>query len=119
MVKTAVKDLIFKDKIVSGVVAKHLGETFEISADVVIAADGIESNIGRMAGIETIKNPQEICSCAQYEMVGLDVDPQYLEFYFGEKIAPGGYIWDIPKGKRCCKCRPGCKKLDENSNKLS
>ncbi len=98
MVKTTVKDLIFKDKVVSGVVAKHLGETFEISTDVVIAADGIESNIGRMAGIETIKKPQEICSCAQYEMVGVDVDPQYLEFYFGDKLAPGGYVWIFPKG---------------------
>ncbi len=98
MIKTTVKDLIIKDHRVYGVVAKHLGETIEIRADVVIAADGIESNIARIAGIGTIRTPQEICSCAQYEMVGMDVDPEYLEFYFGEKIAPGGYLWIFPKG---------------------
>ena len=98
MLKTTVKDLIIKDHKVCGVVAKHLGKTIEVHADVVIAADGIESNIARLAGIETIKTPQQICSCAQYEMVGMDVDPEYLEFYFGEKIAPGGYLWIFPKG---------------------
>jgi digeranylgeranylglycerophospholipid reductase len=98
MLKTNVKDLIIKDHQVSGVIAKHLGETIEIRADVVIAADGVESNMARLAGIETVKTPQMICSCAQYELVGLDVDPEYLKFYFGEKIAPGGYLWIFPKG---------------------
>lgn len=98
MMKTTVKDLIIENHKVCGVVAKHLGKTIEIGADVVIAADGIESNIARLAGIETIKTPKDICSCAQYEMVGMDVDPEYLNFYFGEKIAPGGYLWIFPKG---------------------
>jgi digeranylgeranylglycerophospholipid reductase len=98
MVKTAVKDLIIKDHKVCGVIAKHLGETIEVKADVVIAADGIESNMARMAGLKTIQSPQQICSCAQYEMVGVDVDPNYLEFYFGENVAPKGYVWIFPKG---------------------
>jgi len=98
MVKTPVKDLIIKDHKVCGVVAKHLGETIEVKADVVIAADGIESNMARIAGLKTIQSPQQICSCAQYEMVGLDTDPNYLEFYFGENVAPKGYVWIFPKG---------------------
>ena len=98
MVKTNVKELITKDHKVCGVVAKHLGETIDIKADVVIAADGVESNMARLAGLETIQNPNEICSCAQYEMVGMDMDPNYLEFYFGDTIAPKGYLWIFPKG---------------------
>lgn len=99
MVKTTVNDLIRKDHKVCGVVAKHLGKTYEVKSDVVIAADGIESNMARLAGIETNQDPNLICSCAQYEMVGLDVDPSILEFYFGTKVAPGGYIWIFPKGE--------------------
>jgi digeranylgeranylglycerophospholipid reductase len=98
MLKTTVTDLIIDDHKVCGVVAKHLGKSFEVEADVVIAADGVESNIAKMAGINTLRNPNEICSCAQYEMVGMDIDQEYLEFYFGEKIAPGGYLWIFPKG---------------------
>lgn len=98
MVKTTVKDLIIKDGKVMGVVAKHLGETLNIKADLVIAADGVESNMARIAGLKTFNHPNDICSCAQYEMVGVEVHPNYVEFYFGKKIAPGGYLWIFPKG---------------------
>ena len=98
MVKTTVKDLIRKEGKVCGVVVKHLGETIEIKADVVIAADGIESNLAYKSGLNSLKNPDDICSCAQYELVGLDIDPHLLEFYFGRLIAPGGYSWIFPKG---------------------
>ncbi|BDZ67788.1 NAD(P)/FAD-dependent oxidoreductase [Methanobacterium ferruginis] len=99
MVKTTVKDLIRKDGKICGVVAKHLGKTMEIKADMVIAADGIESNIAKIAGFNTNNNPTEICSCAQYELVGLNIDPDRVHLYFGREIAPGGYSWIFPKGK--------------------
>jgi digeranylgeranylglycerophospholipid reductase len=98
MVKTNVKDLIIKDGHVCGVVAKHLGKTYEIKADIVIAADGIESNMARMAGLKTINQINDVASCAQYEMVGVDIDPNYLQIHFGQEIAPGGYSWIFPKG---------------------
>lgn len=113
MVKTAVKDLIIKDHKVCGVIAKHLGETIEVKADVVIAADGIESNMARMAGLKTIQSPQQICSCAQYEMVGVDVDPNYLEFFFGENVAPKGYVWIFPKGDGVANVGVGIRSSDK------
>jgi digeranylgeranylglycerophospholipid reductase len=98
MVKTRVKDLIIKDGHVCGVIAKHLGKTFDIKADIVIAADGIESNISRLAGLKTVNTVKDIGSCAQYEMVGVDIHPNYMQLYYGEHIAPGGYLWMFPKG---------------------
>jgi len=98
MLKTTVKDLIRKDGRVCGVVAKHLGKTLDIKADIVIAADGLESNIAKMAGLKTVNKVEDIASCAQYEMVGLDIDPNYLQIHHGEHIAPGGYLWIFPKG---------------------
>ena len=96
MIKTTVKDLIIKDGKVKGVVAKHLGKTMEIEADLVIAADGIESNVARMAGLNSTQGINDICSCVQYKMVGIDVEPYYMQFYFGKKVAPGGYLWIFP-----------------------
>lgn len=98
MVKTTAKDLIHRNGKICGVVAKHMGRTIEIEADLVIAADGIESRLAKMAGLKTHQTPQSLCSCAQYEMVGVECDPHYLQFYFGQKIAPGGYVWIFPKG---------------------
>ena len=37
-------------------------------------------------------------SCAQYLLVGIDIDPRRIEYYVGERIAPGGYAWVFPKG---------------------
>lgn len=98
MVKTRVKDLIIKEGKVCGVVAQHLGKTLEIEADIVITADGVESIIARKAGLDTVKSPETLFSCAQYEMVGLNVPSTLLNFYFGESLAPAGYAWIFPKG---------------------
>ena len=98
MVKTRVKDLIIKEGHVCGVVAEHLGKTFNIKADIVIAADGIESNISRLAGLKTVNTVKDIGSCAQYEMVGVDIPSNYMQLYYGKHIAPGGYLWMFPKG---------------------
>ena len=98
MIKTHVKDLIIKDGSVCGVVAKRLGKTFDIKADIVIAADGIESSIATKAGLKNPNQVENIASCAQYEMVGIDTDPNYMQVHFGEDVAPGGYLWIFPKG---------------------
>ncbi|AXV38022.1 MAG: digeranylgeranylglycerophospholipid reductase [Methanobacterium sp. BRmetb2] len=115
MLKTNVKDLLIKDKKVKGVIAKHLGKTMEITADLVIAADGLESQIAKKSGLNTTARPFEICSCAQYEMVGLDINPNYLKFYFGEKIAPGGYVWIFPKGDRVANVGIGIRSLKQSA----
>ena len=98
MVKTNVKDLIIKDGSVCGVVAKQFGKRFDIKADIVIAADGIESAIATRAGLKNANRVENIASCAQYEMVGIDTDPNYMQVHFGRDVAPGGYLWIFPKG---------------------
>lgn len=98
MLKTTVKGLLTENGQVKGVVAKNMGKTLEIPSKIVIAADGIESNIAEYYGIKSQFKPQEVCSCAQFEMVGIDVDPTMMEFHFGQKIAPQGYAWVFPKG---------------------
>ena len=53
--------------------AEHLGETMEIKADVVIAADE-SSPTWRQAGLTNPNKPGNIGSCAQYELFGLDMN---------------------------------------------
>ena len=96
-VKTSAVDIIEKDGFVSGVKAKHMGETFNINSKIVVGADGFESQIGRWAGIDTSVKPSDIYACFQYYMVGVDVDSDFSDFYLGS-CAPGGYAWVFPKG---------------------
>ncbi len=96
MIKTMAMSLLYKNHQVAGVKAKHMGETFNINAKLVIGADGFESKIGNMAGINTTLKPTDINTCFEYYLAGIEERMSYNDFYIGT-IAPGGYIWVFPK----------------------
>ncbi|MEM0351087.1 MAG: NAD(P)/FAD-dependent oxidoreductase [Archaeoglobaceae archaeon] len=80
---------------------KRMGEEWEAETKILIGADGVESRVGRMAGIIKTLKKSEIESCAQYLMSNLDIDENYTYFYLGNELAPGGYAWIFPKGNGC------------------
>ncbi|TGC07028.1 geranylgeranyl reductase family protein [Methanolobus halotolerans] len=98
-VKTRATGLIIEDDFVRGVKVMHQGEEHDIRCKIVIGADGIESKIGRWAGIDTSLKPADIETCAQFLMSGTGIDQDYCYFYLGNEVAPAGYIWIFPKGK--------------------
>lgn len=64
---------------------------------VVIGADGPGSATARGARLAA---RQEVGVCLEYEMAGVDIDPDAAEMYFGAGSgAPGGYAWIIPLGE--------------------
>ena len=69
-------------------------------ARVVIGADGVETMVGRWAGLDTRVPARDMESCAQYVVQGIDFDPDAIYLQFGDRIAPGGYAWLFPKGER-------------------
>jgi digeranylgeranylglycerophospholipid reductase len=69
-----------------------------IVARMVIGADGVESMVGRWAGLDTRVPSRDMESCAQYVVSGIDFDPDAIYLHFGDRIAPGGYAWVFPKG---------------------
>jgi len=99
MVKTRATGLVMEDGFVRGVNLMHLGNEFTVRSKIVIGADGVESKVGRWAGIDTSLHPSDIETCTQFLVAGMDIDPDFCHFYLGNKIAPAGYIWAFPKGK--------------------
>ena len=95
-----VHGLLSKDGFVSGVQVNCSGEELEVSGSIVIGADGIESRVGRWGGLKTHIPLNGIGSCAQMLLSEIDIDPSCVQFYFGSDIAPEGYLWIFPKGKR-------------------
>ncbi len=99
-VGTLVDGLLMDGKKIAGVKANSFDGRMEVRAEVVIAADGVVSRVARWAGVKTALKPEDIESCAQFQMVGIDVkSPEVMEFYFGSKITPAGYAWVFPKGE--------------------
>jgi digeranylgeranylglycerophospholipid reductase len=98
-VKATVRDVIKEDGKVVGVKVEHFNEFRNIKANAVVAADGFESQVGRWAGIDTKLKAGDIMSCLQYRMTGIQMDPKYCDFYLGNEVAPGGYLWVFPKNE--------------------
>ena len=92
---------IMIDGKVSGAIIHQHGQTYEVRAKVVIAADGVESKFAKWAGINTTVPLAELETCAQYIVNDIDIDERANLFYFSFEAAPWGYIWLFPKGHRC------------------
>jgi digeranylgeranylglycerophospholipid reductase len=97
MVKTRATGLLRHNGKVTGIKAMHMGEMYDIKADIVIGADGVESMVGRWGGIDTSLKPQDIETCAQFLIANFDPG-EYSRIYIGEKYSAGGYVWVFPKG---------------------
>lgn len=99
MVKTRALGLITKESKICGVSAMRAGETISIEAPLVIGADGVESKVGRWAGIDTALKPKDIEVAAQFLIQDPSLENDYCHFYLGNEIAPGAYAWIFPKGE--------------------
>jgi digeranylgeranylglycerophospholipid reductase len=99
LAKTDAVSLVRKAGKISGAVLESSGQRREVQAKIVIAADGVESKIAREAGIDTTLRLVDVASGVQFEMAGVDIDPDRIELYFGNEVAPAGYAWIFPKGK--------------------
>ena len=75
------------------------GQQVEVGASLVIAADGVESQVGRWAGLTGRLPLKDTMVCAQYLLAGIAIDPTCTAYWISEDIAPGGYAWLFPKGE--------------------
>ncbi|MHA1378605.1 MAG: NAD(P)/FAD-dependent oxidoreductase [Candidatus Helarchaeota archaeon] len=104
--KTKAVNVIRDGSKIKGVVTEK-GE--KIEANLVIAADGVNSHIGRMTGLRSKWPPQEVALCIKYdwyfgdenivlERFGSGIDDGVLiEIYWGATVAgEAGYFWIFP-----------------------
>lgn len=97
LTKAYVYELIRPNGRVEGVRLRHLGKSYDVGADIVIGADGVESRVGRWAGLRTNIKLRDMESCLQMTLANIRVDSRYIWLYFGKQVAPGGYLWVFPK----------------------
>ncbi len=94
-----VYDVIKDGNKVVGVRARFLGEEREFYAPLVVAADGFESTVARLAGLNTFQPAYHVDSGFEYVMAGLNIDADAIHLFFGTEVAPRGYVWIFPKDK--------------------
>jgi len=77
---------------------KERGREDLYRARIVIGADGVETMVGRWAGLDTRVPARDMESCAQYVLQDIDINADAIYLQFSRAIAPGGYAWIFPKG---------------------
>lgn len=74
-------------------VGKFSKGTDRMPADVVVLAEGVSGTLTKRLGVRV---PKGILPAVQQEIAGLDVDPSFVDLYFGQDVAPGFFVWKIP-----------------------
>lgn len=98
LTKAYVNGLIMEDGFVRGVSVNIMGKETKIRARIVIGADGVESRVGRWAGLRSHFKMHDLETCAQVTAANVKFENKLCHFYFGHEVAPGGYVWVFPKG---------------------
>jgi digeranylgeranylglycerophospholipid reductase len=75
----------------------NFNKPITVKAKVVVGADGVQSQVGKWAGIKTHIKLSELASCLQFVVDGVETEG-LLEIVTGHEWAPGGYAWVFPKG---------------------
>lgn len=76
---------------------KTFGRPITLRTKIVVGADGLQSQVGKWAGLRTHIQLSELASCLQAVMDNVETDG-LLEIITGHRWAPGGYAWIFPKG---------------------
>jgi digeranylgeranylglycerophospholipid reductase len=79
------------------VMLRSLNGDETVTAPLVIGADGVESKVGRWAGLKAINRITDYHSGFQYEMANVNINMDYIHMFFGTEVAPLGYAWVFPK----------------------
>ncbi|MEM4598706.1 MAG: NAD(P)/FAD-dependent oxidoreductase [Candidatus Diapherotrites archaeon] len=70
------------------------------SAKMIFACDGPQSVIANKMGLPISIKPEDLDSGIQYEMAGIDFEKEkFIHLWFGNEVAPRGYVWLFPKDK--------------------
>lgn len=98
--KTTATGLVREGGRIAGVEVERQGQTRALSAKLVIAADGSESQLARWAGLKTIPAMRDYFIGLEYLVAahGAPLDMTVCEYHVAPSIAPGGYAWVFPKG---------------------
>ena len=76
---------------------KKYNQPIELRCRVVVGADGLQSQVGKWAGLQTHIKITELAGCLQFIVDNVETEG-LLEIVTGHEWAPGGYAWVFPKG---------------------
>ena len=76
---------------------RRFNRPIHVKARVLVGADGLQSQVGKWAGLRTHIPLRNLAGCLQFIVDRVETNG-LLEIITGHQWAPGGYAWVFPKG---------------------
>lgn len=111
-----VEGLIQKNGVFEKVKIKRGNKNVEVHAKAIIAADGVESEVGRMAGVDTSLKLDGIGRAAAAVVTDVSVEKNIMKEYFLKEAL--GYMWIFPKSESVANIGVGIIDSVKNVNPL-
>jgi digeranylgeranylglycerophospholipid reductase len=94
-------NVILGDGRVSGVEVEYRHSRERLYSQLVVAADGTESQVARWAGMKTVSPLADYFVGIEYrlDVQEGEIDPAHCEYHLDHSLAADGYLWVFPKGK--------------------
>lgn len=102
---------IEKNKI-KGVQVRINGRDFRFKSRIVVAADGVSSQIAKFARVNTTVRNEDAAACICATVVTKNLH-EACNLYFGKETAPGGYAWLFSQGRKRANIGVGITKIDD------
>jgi len=80
-------------------------------AKILIDAEGVSSEILKTIGLNPLDRTC-LLTGLQLDLQGVDVDPDYVQFHAGQRIAPGFFAWVIPLSRHSARVGLACKGMN-------
>ncbi len=81
-----------------------------VKAKLLIDAEGSSTRILKMTELKTLET-NKLLKGLQTDISGIELDPEYVEVHFGNKVAPGFFAWVIPLGDEAARVGLACRKF--------
>jgi digeranylgeranylglycerophospholipid reductase len=92
-----VRSLLIEDGFVKGVSVEHKNKCEDVSAKIVVDAEGIASRLVRQAGLSAFSR-EGLVYAVEAEMENVkNVELDAVDVFLGKNYAPGFYAWLIPR----------------------
>jgi len=83
------------------------GDFGTVKADIIVDAEGLASHLIKQIGLQPL-TVKHLLPALQYDLKGVDVDPDHVEVHLGRKLAPGFFAWVVPLDENAARVGLAC-----------
>jgi len=84
------------------------GDKWSINANLIVDAEGVYSRLLKRTSLKPLGLDKTL-PALQFDLIGVNLDPDYVEIHLGRRVAPGFFAWVIPLSEDSARVGLACR----------